>query len=204
MRYIPPTDVLEQCGNMAIEPRVERAIEAGLAFLAATQLASGEFPVFTCKRRDMAGEMTADPSVFPTALAAHALGFVPRAEMLVERAIRFLLDQRDARGVWRHWTRDHPYMLLGELEFCKVTGYAPDPHEPPILDDRGLSPKEVLGVACLVGHSKLNRPTLKSTANRSSRRLYRFLKQIPGGNQVSQTLPQQLFGSGEAQAARMR
>src|SRR5437763_13265539 len=97
---------------MTIESGVDRAIEAGIAFLSGAQLASGEFPVFTCKRRDMAGELTADPSVFPTALVAHALGFVSGTDALVERALGFLLDQRDPRGVWRHWTRDHPYFAM--------------------------------------------------------------------------------------------
>jgi hypothetical protein len=94
---------------MQIDRRVGQAIEAGLGFLGTTQLASGEFPIFTSKRRDMGGEVQADPSVFPTALAAHALGFVPGAAALLDSAIRFLLDQRDRHGVWRHWTRDHPY-----------------------------------------------------------------------------------------------
>jgi hypothetical protein len=94
---------------MQIDRRVDQAIEAGLGFLGTTQLASGEFPIFTSKRRDMGGEVQADPSVFPTALAAHALGFVPGAAALLDSAIRFLLDQRDRHGVWRHWTRDHPY-----------------------------------------------------------------------------------------------
>ena len=55
----------------------------------------------------MAGKVGADPAVFPTALAAHALTFVPGAAALAERAIRFLLDQRDPNGVWRHWTRSN-------------------------------------------------------------------------------------------------
>jgi hypothetical protein len=97
---------------MQLETRVERAIETGLAFLAAAQLASGEFPIFTSKRRDMAGEIQPDPSVFPTALAAHALSFVPGATALRERAIQFLLDQRDRHGLWRHWTRDHDYFAM--------------------------------------------------------------------------------------------
>jgi hypothetical protein len=101
--------IIECLSTMQIEGRVERAIEAGLRFLDASQLASGEFPVYTSKRRDMIGEVVADPSVFPTALAAHALGFVPGAATLVTRATRFLLDQRDRHGAWRHWTRNHPY-----------------------------------------------------------------------------------------------
>jgi hypothetical protein len=97
---------------MHIDNKVEHAIGAGLGFLETNQLPSGEFPVFTSKRRDMIGDVSADPSVFPTALAAHALGFVPGAAALRDRAIRFLLDQRDRHGLWRHWTRDHPHFAV--------------------------------------------------------------------------------------------
>src|SRR5438094_872944 len=107
MRYSSPEH--GQSCDRAIDTRVEQAIDRGLACLTANQLANGEFPVFTCKRRDMAGDLTADPSVFPTALIAHALGFVSGAASLVERASRFLLDQCDVHWVWRHWTREHPY-----------------------------------------------------------------------------------------------
>src|SRR5258708_1569513 len=98
---------------------VDRAIESGLAFLAETQTAAGEIPIFTCERRDLDGYLHPDPCIFPTALAAYALGFVPGAAPVLERAIRFLVDQRSPSGVWHHWRRDHP-------EFTKL---------PPDIDD---------------------------------------------------------------------
>jgi hypothetical protein len=55
----------------------------------------------------MVGHLHPDPCVFPTALAANALGHVPGASALVERAVRFLVEQRNPRGVWHHWRRDH-------------------------------------------------------------------------------------------------
>lgn len=91
------------------DARIDRAIESGLAFLAVTQTAEGEVPIFICERRDMNGHLHPDPSIFPTALAADALGFVPGAEPLLDRAIRFLVDQRSPRGVWHHWRRDHSH-----------------------------------------------------------------------------------------------
>jgi ubiquinone/menaquinone biosynthesis C-methylase UbiE len=61
------------------------------------------------QRRDMQGHLHPEPCVFPTALAAYALGFVPGAGAVAERAIRFLVDQRSPRGVWHHWRRDHSH-----------------------------------------------------------------------------------------------
>jgi hypothetical protein len=45
-------------------------------------------------------------------LAAYALEFVPGATGLIERAIRFLVDQRSRCGVWHHWRRDHPQFTI--------------------------------------------------------------------------------------------
>jgi hypothetical protein len=92
---------------MRLNSRIDRAIEAGVAFLAVTQTVEGEIPIFTSQRRDVGGDLHPDPCVFPTALAAYALGFVPRAAPLLERAVRFLVDQRSPVGVWHHWRRDH-------------------------------------------------------------------------------------------------
>lgn len=88
--------------------RIERAIESGVAFLVSAQAPSGQIPMFICERRDMVGDLHPEPCVFPATLAAHALGFVPGAAGLVERAIHFVVDQGSPRGVWYHWSRDHP------------------------------------------------------------------------------------------------
>ncbi len=112
MRDSPSANGPGPSEDATLDARVAPAIAAGVAFLAASQLASGEFPVFRNRRRDMAGDVHADPAVFPTALAAHALGFVPGAGALVERAIGFLLEQRDSHGVWRHWPRGHPWFPI--------------------------------------------------------------------------------------------
>lgn len=92
---------------LSADPRA--ALARGLAFLENAQLPNGEFRVFTSLRRDMADEGTPDPSVFPTAMIAHCLSFAPEADAIRGRALAFLLAQRDRNGLWRHWTRAHPY-----------------------------------------------------------------------------------------------
>ncbi|WCM27088.1 hypothetical protein NDN01_24425 [Sphingomonas sp. QA11] len=88
---------------------VRAALAGGLAFLERVQLDSGEFRVVTSLRRDMTGDCEPDPSIFPTALIAHCLSFAPAANLMRDRGLAFLLAQRDRHGLWRHWTRDHPF-----------------------------------------------------------------------------------------------
>src|SRR3954452_3757042 len=93
---------------MSLESEVRRAIERGIAFLERSQLASGELRICACRDPAMAGAAAPDPSVFPTALAAHSLSFAPGAAAVRERALHFLLAAADQHGLWRHWTREHP------------------------------------------------------------------------------------------------
>lgn len=75
-------------------------IERAVAFLGSSQLPSGEIPVQASGRPD--------PSVVPTALAAHALSFAPAAAAVRERALDFLAEEMGPGGLWKHWPRAHP------------------------------------------------------------------------------------------------
>src|SRR6185436_12619440 len=77
------------------------ALARGIAFLERSQLPTGELRVYA--------SATPDPSVFPTAVAAHALSFAPEAAAIRRRALDFLRAEMDARGLWKHWTRVHPH-----------------------------------------------------------------------------------------------
>ncbi|WP_242097921.1 hypothetical protein [Sphingomonas sp. CROZ-RG-20F-R02-07] len=74
-----------------------------------TQLASGEVPVLMTTDPEMRRGCVADPSVFPTAVILTVLADVPAAAGIAERARAFLLGEMDGDGLWKHWTRDHPY-----------------------------------------------------------------------------------------------
>ncbi|HEY0149241.1 MAG TPA: hypothetical protein VGB70_09550 [Allosphingosinicella sp.] len=88
---------------------VDAAIARGVAFLGKAQLPSGEIPVFTSTDPEMADEGATDPSIFPTALAAHSLSFSAEAAASALRAQDFLLAEMGPTGLWRHWTRGHPH-----------------------------------------------------------------------------------------------
>ncbi|MEA2568302.1 MAG: hypothetical protein QOI24_303 [Acidobacteriota bacterium] len=86
----------------------DAALARAIAFLERSQLPSGEIPVGAFR----AGHSARDPSVFPTAIAAHSLSFAPDARVVRERALDFLAAEMDRRGVWRHWSREHPHHRL--------------------------------------------------------------------------------------------
>lgn len=79
----------------------EDALARAVAFLERSQLPSGELRVLASGK--------SDPSVFPTALAAYALSFAPQAANVRKRALDFLLREMEPGGLWKHWTREHPY-----------------------------------------------------------------------------------------------
>jgi hypothetical protein len=92
-----------------VKVEVEEAIGRAIAYLERAQLPSGELPVYATTDPTLALRAELDPSIFPTALAAHCLSFCPEAAPIAARAHQFLLGEMSANGLWRHWTRDHPH-----------------------------------------------------------------------------------------------
>lgn len=86
------------------------AIERGLNYLAASQLTSGEIPCYWSDDKEMS-KLNQDSSPFPTALTAYSLSFSDseQAKKIIAGALRFLVAQQEAGGVWRYWTPVHPY-----------------------------------------------------------------------------------------------
>lgn len=88
-------------GAVSALPDFVDAIDRAVSFLERSQLPTGELRVFASGKPD--------PSIFPTALAAWSLSFAPRAAKVRERALDFLAAEMEPRGLWKHWTRQHPY-----------------------------------------------------------------------------------------------
>lgn len=90
--------------------RIAAAVAAALRYLEETQLPSGEIPVDVSIDPRMESGRTADPSVFPTALALHSLSFAGgAARAVIDKAADFLLSEMGEGGLWRHWSRAHPH-----------------------------------------------------------------------------------------------
>lgn len=115
------------------------AVGRALAFLESVQRPSGELPVRASNDPTLADGGVADPSVFPTALAAHCLSFCAEAEPIRRRALAFLAAERDCNGLWRHWTREHPH--------CAQL--------PPDLDDTSCASAAIADPAVLGGNREI-------------------------------------------------
>lgn len=87
----------------------DEAVRRGVAFLAAAQRPDGEFPVYATTDPTLATGAALDPSIFPTALVTRSLSFSPDAAEPRRRGLAFLRREMDRHGLWRHWTRAHPY-----------------------------------------------------------------------------------------------
>ena len=127
------------------------SVARGLAFLERSQLPSGAFPVVCTTDPTMERGCVEDPSLFPTALIAHALSFCPDAARMQARAEDFLLAEMDRNGLWKHWTREHPQHAL----------------LPPDLDDTSCASAVLARAGRALPH---NRPIL--LANRDRRGLF--------------------------------
>lgn len=88
--------------------KVRTAILQGTGFLVGQQLASGEFPTLRAQKEPM-GEGTYIGSVFVTSFVLHSLSFLrpsPQVEGMGDKAVEFLLSERDASGFWRFLGRN--------------------------------------------------------------------------------------------------
>lgn len=108
------------------------AMHRGVAFLRRVQLPSGELPVLASGKPD--------PSVFPTAVMAHSLSFVPQANDVRARALDFLAREMQPGGVWKHWPREHPQhpFLLPDLDDTACASAALAQAKRPVPDNRAL------------------------------------------------------------------
>jgi len=95
-------------GSLALDCAIGRAVD----FLAERQLPGGAFDVVVNADPEMRGECISDPSIFPTALAAHALSFAPEADAIRSRALAFLLNEMEPGGLWKHWPREHTHQHM--------------------------------------------------------------------------------------------
>ena len=77
------------------------AIARGVAFLARTQLPTGELPTLRWSLRTPE-EKIHDPAVYAPALLVPSLVVVPGAELVVERLLDFIAAQMLRFGLWKH------------------------------------------------------------------------------------------------------
>src|SRR5205085_5060037 len=91
------------------DDRTTAATTRAAEYLRHVQRPIGELPVLVSLDPLMRRDCTVDPSVFPTAVAAHSLSFAEEASDVRDRALNFLAGEMGPHGLWKHWPRDHPH-----------------------------------------------------------------------------------------------
>lgn len=76
------------------------AVEGGLRFLALVEQRSGEIPLNCSEHADLRVERPVR-TIAGSLMAGHCLAGVPGASSLVERIVRYVLDQREEQMIWR-------------------------------------------------------------------------------------------------------
>lgn len=100
---------MNQTASAHCAAAIDQAIGRAVDFLAGRQLPDGAFAVLVDNDPQMRGDGVPDPSIFPTALAAHALSFAPEADAIRARGLDFLVREMGPGGLWKHWPGEHPH-----------------------------------------------------------------------------------------------
>lgn len=84
----------------------QEAIDRGLDWLGRAQLPTGELPSFATPLGEAGPAWTPDQLNFITALGALALAPCrdQRAEAIIDRAVQFLVEEREWPWLWRYWS----------------------------------------------------------------------------------------------------
>jgi hypothetical protein len=91
--------------HQGVARRLEGAIDAGVSYLSAAQMAHGEFPTYWSETRNLGLVPHYESSPFITALALVALTDVPAPAIDRRQAIRFLASWREPSGAVRFLAR---------------------------------------------------------------------------------------------------
>lgn len=90
---------------MSTGTEAESAVARAVAFLERAQKPDGGFPNLFWYADFAPIEVG---NVFPAALIAHSLGFVPEGRAAREKALDFLVAEASPQGVWQHWASEDP------------------------------------------------------------------------------------------------
>lgn len=85
---------------------LSEGIDRAVRFLFDKQTSYGEIAAYRFFNPQLAGASLLDSSPFSTTFALHALRFIdhPKVPIIRERAVRFLMEEKEGAGLWRYWT----------------------------------------------------------------------------------------------------
>jgi hypothetical protein len=106
---------------------VQGAIDRAIVFLADRQLPHGEIPIHRFDDAALASAGRPDSSPFATSIALLALELVAEHRLvpqLTRRAQAFLLEEREAPGLWRYWSSRNDAHIDPDLDDTCCASFA--------------------------------------------------------------------------------
>lgn len=127
--------------------RISDAIGAGLDFLAARQMPSGQFPVEVTSCFGDEPRTRPDDALFATSHIVYSLGYLPQPSScdMISRALSYFQSEMSGHGLWRYWNRDAKWhgrslysFIPADLDDIASISYLLQRHSVPFPDNRGL------------------------------------------------------------------
>jgi len=119
---------------------LEQAIAQGIDFLYGKQMPSGTFRIFCSPDPLLEEKCKEDYSTFQTGQIAYCLSFTKSAkiEEIVNKAIRFLLSEMQAGGVWRYSCSPNPDYLPPDVDDTACISFLLKQHGISMPDNTGV------------------------------------------------------------------
>lgn len=117
---------------------IATSISKSLDLLHQNQLDYGEFKTyFSLDKAMMPGTCSFDSTPFTTSFVIYSISFIedPRVNQMRQKAIRFLVEERETGGVWRFWSSRSLKNKLSppDLDDTACVAYALKKHYSPLL-----------------------------------------------------------------------
>jgi len=107
--------------NLIDKQEIEKSINRVLDFLEAIQLPSGEFSFYTSNLSKMTNRYNVPRCPFTTTFVLHSLKYVEntkRAKKMIDKALQFLLSEKEHPGIWRMSKASSPMPALDLDDTC--------------------------------------------------------------------------------------
>ncbi len=117
---------------------ITASISKSLDFLCQNQQNYGEFKTYLSIDEAMVPDTcTFDSTPFTTALILYSIRFIedPKVSQMTQKAIQFLVEERETGGLWRSWSSKNPRNKLcpPDLDNTACVAYALKQHYSPLL-----------------------------------------------------------------------
>lgn len=121
------------------ESELNKSIDNALDFLLVHQMDNGEFREYTCPDPKMTN-CSYEPSPFSSALIIYSLKDIddPRAKIMIQKGIPFLLSEQKAGGIWGFYTSKNSKEVYPDLDDTAMISYLLKAYNVSFDDNRNI------------------------------------------------------------------